>query len=123
MSIRRETCYVIDCDDCRAVFDENGDSIFHFTSPEAAETSATETGWIITPDGRHLCARCWATYACTTFGHAYSIWEPCACRGALPSHSITGCGFYRYCTRQGCDHEQEATLATLPTTDEPHRSR
>jgi hypothetical protein len=125
MSLRKITCYVVSCDDCRTEFDSGaGDYIVHFDTPDDAEHYVTaEAGWIILADGRHLCGPCWASYACATFGHVYSPWCPCNCKGAIAGHDITGCGLFRYCIRQGCGHEEEATLADLPTIDEPRRSR
>ncbi|MDT0351664.1 cryptochrome/photolyase family protein [Pseudonocardia charpentierae] len=46
-------------------------------------------------------------------------WMPCVCEGRNPDHALFGCGLLRYCQRDGCDAAEAATLANLPTTDEP----
>ena len=121
MSIEKVTCFTIACDGCRLVFDEDTDGhSVHFDSPDAALAYITEeAGWVVTTNGHIQCPRCWATLVCDQHGHAYSPWHPCACHGRYADHALFGCGLFRYCQRPGCDHFGLATLAALPTIDEP----
>ncbi|MCO1657437.1 hypothetical protein [Pseudonocardia humida] len=125
MSIRKLTCYIVVCDGCGIAFDELvGDYTVHFDSPEAGEAYVTEEStWLITVNGQHMCECCWAKYACTEAGHIYTAWQPCGCKGEIPDHRTHGCGLWRACHRRGCLFTEDATLASLPTIDEPRRSR
>ena len=120
MSIRRLTCHFVSCDACRTgLQDDDEGFIPHFDTPEAATDFAADAGWHVDIDGHLYCPRCIATVRCVTDGHDYTPWMPCVCRGRRPDHALFGCGLLRYCQRGGCDAAEAATLATLPTTDEP----
>lgn len=119
MSINRITCYIVTCTDCRTVFDETGsDLIVHFDTPDQAIAYVTEHGWTFTDAGDPRCHRCTTHIRCARDGHDYSPWHPCHCRGQIPDHALFGCGLFRFC--HDCAHHETATLATLPTTAEPH---
>ena len=120
MSIDRRHCYVVACDACRAAFEHDDGYIPHFDTADTAIDAAADAGWHLDTDGRLYCPRCLALAYCATDGHDYSPWMPCACKGAHPDHALWGCGLVRICWRTGCAHTETATLATLPTTDEPH---
>jgi hypothetical protein len=124
MSIRKLTCYIVICDICGIAFDEQAnDYTVHFDSPEAGESYVTEeSNWTISEQGQHFCWPCWALFACTNYGHLFTPWQPCACKGTIVGHE-TGCGLVRICRRSGCARIEHATLAELPTIDEPERSR
>ena len=53
-------------------------------------------------------------------GHIWGPWIPCHCKGSVPGHHIHGCGLFRICLRDGCNHHQDTTFADLPTVEEPH---
>jgi hypothetical protein len=119
MSIDRVHCYIVSCDDCRQRFDETGvDYVVHFDTPDEAIGYITEHGWTLTENGAPRCNRCTASIRCGRDGHDYSPWHPCACQGHIPDHALFGCGLFRYC--HTCDHHEIATLAQLPTVEEPH---
>jgi hypothetical protein len=122
MSIERQCCYLVVCDSCRASHGEpDSEIVLHFDTPDTAIADAIDAGWQIDTDGHLLCHRCVASAHCTQVGHDYTPWMPCACEGAYPDHALWGCGLLRYCQRTGCEHAESATLAALPTTDEPPR--
>jgi len=126
MSTRRTTCYVATCDGCRLDFDESGPQgvTLHFDTENDALGAAVADGWQITEAGLLLCRLCLARRLnplCLERGHDYSDWTPCACQGRIPDHALFGCGLFRYCLRDHCDGHDAATLAALPTVDEPHR--
>jgi hypothetical protein len=125
MSFYEEKCYVVVCDGCGIAFDESaGNGIVHFDTRESGEAYVTEEGdWLITVDGQHMCECCFARYACNLTGHLYTDWQPCACQGTIPGHDTHGCGLWRACHRRGCLFHEDATLAQIPTIDEPRRSR
>ncbi|QYN36252.1 hypothetical protein K1T35_02660 [Pseudonocardia sp. DSM 110487] len=119
MSIDHTRCYVVTCDTCRTTFDETGaDYVVHFDTPDEAIGYITEHGWTLTDSGEPRCLRCTARIGCDRDGHDFSLWHPCACNGRIPDHALYGCGLLRFCF--ACDHHETATLATLPTTAEPH---
>ena len=118
MSIDHTRCYIVTCGACRTTFDDAGDYIVHFTSPDEAVRYITEHGWTLTDTGDPRCHRCTATIRCAREGHDFSPWYPCACHGAIPDHALYGCGLFRFC--HDCDHTDTATLADLPTVEEPH---
>jgi hypothetical protein len=121
MSIDRVHCYIVTCDDCRRQFDETGaDYVVHFDTGNEAENYITENGWLITTDGRHLCQRCFIHHLCHHTGHVWGPWIPCHCKGSVPGHHLHGCGLFRLCLRDGCNHHQDTTFADLPTVEEPH---
>jgi hypothetical protein len=121
MSIDRRTCYVVNCDACRIGLEDLDEAFIpHFDSPDAANEHAAEKGWHVDIDGNLYCPRCLALARCRTDGHDLTVWMPCVCEGSHPDHALWGCGLLRYCQRDGCQHAETATLATLPTTDEPH---
>ena len=108
------------CDACRRELeDPDNDFVPHFDTADAATDYALHVGWQLDTDGHTYCHRCVATARCLTDGHDYTVWMPCICRGRHPDHALFGCGLLRYCQRDGCDAAETATLATLPTTDEP----
>ena len=120
MSIERRICYVVACDACRAELQNDDEGyIPHFDTSDAATNAAVDEGWHVDVDGRLYCPRCIAIAWCLTDGHDYTVWMPCICQGRHPDHALFGCGLLRYCQRDGCDAAETATLATLPTTDEP----
>jgi hypothetical protein len=111
---------MVTCDTCRATFDEAGaDYVVHFDTEDDAIRYITEHGWQLTDTGDPICFRCAATALCARDGHQYSEWTPCACHGAIPDHALFGCGLFRICWRDGCEHYETRTLAQLPTTQEP----
>lgn len=120
MSINSRRCYVVTCDACRTGLEDRDEGFIpHFDTEDAALAYALDDGWHIDVDGHLYCRRCVAIAWCLTDGHDYTPWMPCACQGAYPDHALWGCGLLRYCQRDGCDHAESATLASLPTTDEP----
>ena len=120
MSIDRRTCYVAACDACRDVLTDHDEGyVPYFDSPDAATDAALGEGWTLDTDGQLYCPRCIAMAYCATDGHDLTVWMPCVCGGRHPDHALWGCGLLRYCQRIGCQHAETATLATLPTTDEP----
>jgi hypothetical protein len=118
MSIDRVHCYVVICDRCRTTFDETNDRIIHFDTPDEAILYITQDGWTLTENGEPRCRRCTGRAICSRDGHDYGPWHPCYCNGQILEHAIHGCGMFRYCNE--CDHHETATLATLPTIEEPH---
>ena len=121
MSIDRRPCYVVSCDACRADLHSDDEGyIPHFDTADAAIGHAADDGWHLDIDGHLYCPTCIAVARCLTDGHDYTPWMPCCCNGSHPDHALFGCGLLRYCQRDGCDAADSATLATLPTTDEPH---
>jgi hypothetical protein len=120
MSIERVHCYIVTCDDCRQQFDETVDYVVHFDTEDEATNYITDNGWLITPDGKHLCQRCWTRFLCEHAGHTWDVWMPCRCNGSVPAHSINGCGLFRHCTRDGCGEYEYTALADIPTVEEPH---
>ncbi len=119
MTIRRVHCYVVTCDTCRTAFDHTGaDYIVHFDTPDEAISNVTEHGWTLTEAGDPMCDRCTADIRCARNGHDYSPWYPCACHGQIPEHAVFGCGLFRFC--HDCADHETATLAQLPTIEEPH---
>jgi hypothetical protein len=119
VSIDRVHCYIVSCDDCRRQFDETGaDYVVHFDTADDATTYVTEHGWTLTENGDPRCTRCTARLHCDRDGHDYSPWHPCACQGRVPDHALYGCGLFRFC--HDCDHHETASLADLPTVEEPH---
>ena len=120
MSVERHRCFTVACDACRAALEDRDEGYLpHFDTEDAAIAAALDEGWRIDTDGALFCARCLAIATCLTDGHDLSDWTPCACQGQLPDHALWGCGLFRWCRRTHCDHTEAATLATLPTTDEP----
>ena len=120
MSAEQQTCWVLACDACRThLQDPDEDYTLHFDTLDAATDYALTVGWQLDTDGHAWCHRCVAIAVCLTDGHDYTPWMPCACNGTHPDHALWGCGLLRYCQRHGCDAAETATLATLPTTDEP----
>lgn len=119
MSVYPCSCYLVTCDQCRIAFDENDECIVYFETEDDAIRHIADNGWTVTANGEYLCYRCWTTVQCDNDGHRWEHWHPCNCGGAIADHSIHGCGLYRYCARPGCEEFQVATLATLPTIDEP----
>jgi len=116
--IRRITCYSITCTVCRTSYEED-DREVHFESADDAISAVTQhAGWTLTEAGNPVCHRCTADIRCARDGHDYSPWYPCACHGRIPDHALFGCGMFRFC--HDCDHHETATLATLPTIEEPH---
>ncbi len=123
MSIHQHRCYSVACDACRAALEDPEEGyIPYFDTDDAATAAALERGWRIDSDGALFCDRCVARATCLTDGHDMTVWMPCVCHGSHPDHALWGCGLLRYCQRTGCDHAEAATLASLPTTDEPHAS-
>ena len=121
MSLESHRCYVMACDACRTgLHDPDGDYTLHFDTADDATDYALTQGWQLDTDGRTYCHRCLAVARCLTDGHDYTPWMPCICKGRHPDHALFGCPLLRYCQRHGCDAAETATLATLPTTDEPH---
>jgi hypothetical protein len=119
MSIERTRCYIVTCDTCHTTFDETGaDYVVHFDTPDEAIGYITEHGWTLTDTGEPRCHRCTTASHCARDGHDYTHWHPCACQGHIPDHTLYGCGLFRYC--RDCDHHETATLADLPTVEEPH---
>lgn len=115
MSIRKISCYVVECDGCRDRFDDDGEGDAHFDSPDYALRYVTEHhGWRISDNGRIHCPRC---HDCGENGHQWGAWTPCACRGWIPEHFFTGCPLLRAC--RTCGHAERAALADLPTVGEP----
>lgn len=119
MSIDRTACYVVTCDHCRALFDQDADYVVHFDTEDDAIAFITEHGWTLTTTGGPICHSCTALIVCGRDGHQYSDWFPCACHGAMPEHALFGCGLFRICWRDGCEHTETRTLAQLPTVEEP----
>ena len=120
MSVQRHSCFTLACDACRSPFEEREEQILpHFDTTDAAIAHAVEAGWHLDEDGNLYCDRCIAIATCVAEGHDLTPWMPCVCRGEHPDHALWGCGLLRYCERPGCDHAEQATLASLPTTDEP----
>ena len=120
MSVLRVTCHVAECDACRASLEDHDEAyVPHFDTTDAAIDAAVDQGWILDHDGTLYCPRCVALARCTSDGHDFTPWMPCVCQGSHPDHALWGCGLLRYCERLGCQHAESATLATLPTTDEP----
>ena len=117
MSIELRCCYVLDCDTCRRELETDDGYIPHYDRSDTALDDALAQGWQIDTDGRIVCDRCAATAACTTGGHDFTPWWPCACQARIPDHAAHGCGLLRTCRR--CDLTEATTLAALPTTDEP----
>jgi len=120
MSAEHRICWVLVCDTCRdQLLDPDEEFVPHFDTVDDATEHALTQGWLLDTDGHTSCHRCVATATCLDEGHDFTPWMPCACHGAHPDHALWGCGLLRYCQRRGCDHAESATLATLPTTDEP----
>ena len=120
MSAEHRICWVLVCDTCRdQLQDPDEEFVPHFDTVDDATEHALTVGWLLDTDGHTYCHRCVATATCLDQGHDYTPWMPCACHGAHPDHALWGCGLLRYCQRSGCDAAEAATLATLPTTDEP----
>ena len=120
MSIEKHTCFVVACDGCRIRFDESGaEYIVHFDTADEAISYITESGWFITTTGVIECPECWTRWACAQTGHIYTPWQPCGCTGTIPGHAKNGCGLWRACERRCCWFHEDATLADLPTIDEP----
>ena len=119
MSAEQRICWVLVCDTCRTdLEDPDNDYVPHFDTLDAATDYAHRVGWQLDTDGRIVCDRCTATAACTVRGHDFTPWRPCACQARIPDHALFGCGLLRTCHR--CDTAPKpATLAALPTTDEP----
>ena len=120
MGLQRLRCYSMVCDACRRPLeDRDNDFVPHFDTPADATDYAQILGWQLDIDGTTYCHRCVAIATCLTDGHDYTPWMPCACQGRHPDHALFGCGLLRYCQTDGCDAAETATLATLPTIDEP----
>ncbi len=120
MSAEHRICWVLVCDGCRTeLYDPDGEFVPHFDTEDTALAYALDRGWRIDTVGALFCDRCIALALCVADGHDYTPWLPCACQGSHPDHALWGCGLLRYCQRTGCDHAESATLASLPTTDEP----
>ena len=121
MSAEHRICWVLVCDACRGELEyPDEDYTPHFDNVDQATDVALELGWQLDTDGHTYCHRCVAIAVCLNDGHDLTVWMPCVCQGSHPDHALWGCGLLRYCERPGCDHAEAATLATLPTTDEPH---
>jgi hypothetical protein len=118
VSIKPTTCYIVACGECRKPF-EDDDGEIHFDSPEYAVQYISGYGWVLAESGDPICERCVITAICRRDGHRYCDWTPCACHGAIPDHTLFGCGLFRICWRDGCEHYETRTLAQLPTTQEP----
>jgi hypothetical protein len=124
VSIEKATCFLVTCDECRTVFDENVEGqILHFDTADAAMTQIADDGWWITATGRIQCPECWTREVCAERGHLYTDWQPCRCGGAIPAHEKNGCGLWRACQRRACWFHEDSTLADLPTIDEPAHPR
>lgn len=117
MSIQHHHCYLVSCDECRAVFDENVEYIVHFESEDDAIGYLAESGWAITEAGVITCPRCSVTQLCNSLGHLWGPWIPCQCKGRIDEHAVHGCTLTSQCTQ--CGHATENTFADLPTIDEP----
>jgi hypothetical protein len=116
VSIYPITCYIARCDECRLAYDETGDGyVAHFADRDNALAVITDVGWSVDVNGTIVCPRCF----CRRRGHDYSPWIVCFCNGSVIEHALNGCGFYRDCRHNGCDFYEFATLAELPTIDEP----
>ena len=121
MSAEQRVCWVLVCDSCRTdLEDPDNDYVPHFDTLDAATDYALTVGWQLDADGHAWCRSCVVIATCVTDGHDYTPWMPCVCQGREADHALFGCGLLRYCQRDGCDAAEAATLATLPTTDEPH---
>lgn len=120
MSITPVTCVTVTCDHCKIVFtDEDGGYQVHFDSVSDAVEHIAHHDWCVTTEGRTICAQCWATQNCQRYAHIWGPWIPCHCQGRIPDHAEHGCGLFRICQRDHCNHHQDTTLAHLPTIDEP----
>ncbi len=120
MSLQRHRCYTLVCDACRRQLEDPvEDFVPHFDTADVAFDYAHAQGWQVDTDGATYCHRCVAIATCLDRGHDYTPWMPCACQGSHPDHALFGCGLLRYCQTDGCDAAEAATLASLPTTDEP----
>jgi hypothetical protein len=115
VSIIRETCYLLGCDDCRTTAGEDDDEGYqlHLSTDREALDWAIDHGWTLTDTGHTRCRRCTARALCASFGHVWDFWQPCRCTGRIPSHATTGCPLIRMCLQ--CGHQDVATLASLPT--------
>ncbi len=118
--IRRVRCFVAECDDCHVAAgdDEQGYTI-HFDTDGDVLDHLTTGSWTVTPDGHLRCPVCTARHLCGRLDHLWDVWHVCCCHGAIPRHHTNGCPLVRSCAQ--CGAFDEATLAHLPTTDEPTR--
>jgi hypothetical protein len=116
MSIHREHCYLLGCDDCPEIAGQDDDEGYqlHFATDTEPLAWAADNGWTITEDGHIRCRRCTARSLCHHSGHRWDFWIPCPCAGRIPSHHTSGCPLTRMCLH--CGHHEATTLANLPTT-------
>lgn len=121
--IRRLHCFVVECDDCRVAFgeDEADGYTLHFTTDQEALDHLAASAWTLSSPGRLHCGSCTAVHLCVDLGHDWGPWKVCACHGHIPAHDTNGCGLFRVCHR--CAISEDATLANLPTTDQPSSGR
>jgi hypothetical protein len=120
VSTESHRCYLLSCDHCATGYAEDtAGYVLHFDTPDDAIEHAEGAGWRLTGTGDIHCPRCVTHFECTHNGHALSDWMVCACRGVIPDHARFGCGLFRFCQREHCDHYVTATLAALPETHEP----
>jgi hypothetical protein len=117
MSIQRVDCYLISCSICRSPYETNDGAILFWSADEALSYVTEHDGWTVTESGNPICSSCTAGLRCARDGHDYSPWHPCHCAGRIPEHALFGCGLFRFC--HDCDHHENATLATLPTIEDP----
>ncbi len=118
MTLRRITCFVVGCDDCHTDLDcEDLGFVVHFDTDREALDYLAAHSWTVTDNGHLRCPTCSARHLCGRFDHAWDVWHVCCCHGAIPRHHTGGCPLVRSCAQ--CGAQDEATLAHLPTTDEP----
>jgi hypothetical protein len=118
--IRRVSCFVVECDECRSGYNDNGEGcIYYFDSDRRALDHVAADGWTISHDGHLCCPVCTARSFCASLDHLWDLWRICECRGAIPAHADNGCGLYRRCAQ--CGAIELADLAHLPTTGQHDR--
>jgi hypothetical protein len=113
--IRTVTCVVVECDDCKDAYWENGDfgGIPHWkTVEEAIQEMAgdgdaedpDEYAWVFLDGGHVVCPYCWTARICAAEGHEFLPPMPCRCQGRNAEHAENGCPDWQLCGR--CNHRE-----------------
>jgi hypothetical protein len=78
MSINRESCFTVRCDDCGRSFGNDDEGfVLHFTNTYTAVEAVLEADWLIAGE-RTVCVSCTKLASCRLLGHEWSAWHPAA---------------------------------------------